>query len=172
MKRLLQLSLALFIVTGLTTIANAQSSKNATIKASAVIQSSVTISGPNDLNFGAVPSGTPTPVSYNDANAGRFDVSGNETVTLGLSLPSNLTNSNSTTMPINFSTSDAAWSDDGTNYNEFDPTNGNTINLDLWDNNVSSDGAISVYIGGEVNPAANQEAGTYNGDITLTAEYN
>ena len=171
MKRLLQLTLVLLITAGLTTVANAQQTASDNITASATIQSSVTLTGTQNLDFGTVPSGSATPIAYDEANAGIFTVQGNESVSLSFSLPNNLANnSSSTTMPINFGSTDAAWSDDGTNYNVFDPSG--SADIDLWDSSVSSDGNVSVYIGGEVNPAANQEAGTYEGTIVLTASYN
>jgi len=163
MKRLLQLFLVLFIVTGLTTIANAQD-----ITATATVTATGSVTPGNNLDFGSFTPGSPVTVANNDAGAGTFTVSGNGTVNMTFTLPSNLTNTNSDQLPISFGSTAAAWTDDGSTLVDFDPTSSKSVNLD----SETSDGIITVQLGGTVTPSTNQPTGTYTNTITLTANFN
>lgn len=169
MKRLLQLTLVLFLTTGLTTITLAQSD-NADITATANVLAVVDVTAGNNLDFGDVTPGTPSSVAVGDATAGTFTVSGNGgNVELDFTLPGDLTGPGGN-LPISFSSTDAAWGDGGSPDNTFDPTSTPGDNLDITGD--TSDGEITVFIGGTVSPPAGLQAGTYDGTITLTATYN
>jgi len=167
MKRLLQLTLVLLITAGLTTVANAQ----VTIQAQATVDANSSVTAGNNLNFNNIASGASQSVAPDEAGAGTFTVSGNQTVDLSFTLPSNLTNGSGDNMGITFGNNDAAWSDDASASNTFDPSTGTTNPINLV--SETSDGEITVFIGGTIN-SSNERlvAGSYSGDITLTATFN
>ena len=169
MKRLLQITLMTFVMTGLTTVALAQSG-NADITASAEVISVVNVTPGNNLNFGTVTPGTPSSVAVTDGNAGTFDISGNGgNLQLEFTaLPTDLTGPGGN-LPISFADGDASWSDNGTPSNPFNPNDSPGTSLDI---SADSDGTITVFIGGTVSPPLGLQAGTYNETITLTATYN
>jgi hypothetical protein len=167
MKRLLQISLVLFLTTGLTTVALAQSS-NTDITATANVLAQVDVTAGNDLDFGDVTPGTPTSVAVGDATAGTFTVTGNGgSLNLSFTTPSNLTGPGGN-LPISFAAGDAAWGDGSTADNTFDPGAGTDLDI----SGDTSDGEITVFIGGTVSPGAGLQSGSYTGTITLTAAYN
>jgi len=165
MKRLLQLTLVLLITAGMTTIANAQ------IDATATVESNVTVTDGNPLDFGTLAAGANSTVAVGDATAGTFQVTGNGGQ---LDLSFSFLNGGNLVGPgadiaINFDNSSAAWDNESTSQsNTFNPTNGATTTALSAD----SDNTIHVFIGGSIDAAANQTAGTYTEEITLTASYN
>ena len=160
MKRLLQLTLVLFIVTGLTTLANAQQ-----ISALATVEATSSVTAGSDLDFGTVTPGTPSTLA--PASGGTFTVTGNSnSLDLSFTLPTNLSDGTNT-LPISFGANSAAWGDSGAD-NTFNPGSGTSV--DIVDE--TTDNEITVYIGGTVSPTADQIAGDYTGTITLTATYN
>lgn len=166
MKRLLQITLVLFLTTGLTTVALAQS--NADITATANVLAQVDVTSGNDLDFGDVTPGTPSSVAVSDGTAGTFTVSGNGgSLNLSFATPTDLTGPGGN-LPISFGAGDAAWGDNGSPDNTFDPGSGDDLDI----SGDTSDGEITVFIGGTVSPGAGLQAGNYTGTITLTATYN
>jgi spore coat protein U-like protein len=165
MKRLLQLTLVLLITAGLTTVANAQ------IDATATVESNVTVTDGNPLDFGTLAAGANSTVNVGDATAGTFQITGNGG-TLDLSF--SFLNGGNLVGPgddiaINFDNSSAAWDNESNSQsNTFDPTSGATTSAISAD----SDNTLHVFIGGSIDAAANQTAGTYTEEITLTASYN
>ena len=167
MKRLLQITLITFIIAGLTTVASAQGqSDNDNIQANATVIAQLDVSAGSPLNFGNVTPGILSSVPY--GSGGSFNISGGggASVILDFTLPTNLT-SGGNNLPISFSTTDANWEDGATSNgnNVFDPNASETITF-------PSDGDMSVFIGGTVDPDGAQAAGTYTGTIVLTATYN
>lgn len=165
MKSLIKYIFVLLLITGITTTASAQ---QADIAANATVDANVDLSSGDDLNFGNITAGTPSTVSPGDAAAGTFSVSGNVgNVDLSFTLPSEL-NGSVDNLPISFGGSSASWGDNAyDSNNDFDPNDGTSVNL-----LQQTDRDITVFIGGTVDPSANQAAGSYSGTVTLTATYN
>ena len=167
MKRLLQITLVAFIMTGLTTVAFAQGqSDNASIGADATVIAQLDVTAGSSLNFGNVTPGVSSSVAYGSGGSFSITGGGGASIDLDFTLPANLT-LGTNNLPISFSTTDANWEDGNTSSgsNEFDPNAGTTITF-------PADGDMTVFIGGTVNPGAGQVAGTYTGNIVLTATYN
>ncbi len=165
MKRLFQLTLALLITAGMTTIANAQ------IDATATVESNVSITEGSNLDFGTLAAGANSTVAVGDATAGTFQVTGNGGQ---LDLSFSFANGGNLVGPgadiaINFDNSSAAWDNESTSQsNTFNPTTGTTTTALSAD----SDNTIHVFIGGSIDAATNQTAGNYSEEIILTASYN
>lgn len=169
MNKFLKTLLMTFTAFGLTAVALAQQSDNANIAANANVIAQLVVNAGNSLDFGDVSPGVSRSVANSDATAGTFSVTGGAgaVVSLSFTLPANLT-SGANNLPIAFSTTDANWEDGisslGTNV--FDPNAGVSVGA------LPTDGDMTVFIGGTVNPANGQAAGAYTGTITLTATYN
>jgi len=168
MKRLLQLTLVLLITAGLTTVANAQGN----IESRATVQSTISVTGEQALDFGTIAQGASSTVSVSDnATVGRFLVTGNGgTVDLDFDLSNATLTGPGADIPITFGAGSAAW---GTGSSSptytFDPANvtdTGTESVNLYDSD------IYVFIGGQITAAADQTAGDYTGEIILTASYN
>lgn len=142
---------------------------NASINATANVLRPVTVAAQNNLDFGNVFPGVNASVALTDATAGRWQVSGETSaeVTLGLTLPANLT-SGANTLPISFGATDAGYNvaNDASTASTFDPSAGATTNL-----SGDPTGQLWVWIAGTVSPTASQAAGSYTGTITLTVDY-
>ena len=169
MKRLLQLTLVLFIATGLATVANAQPD----ITASATVDAQLTINPEQNLTFGTLTPNSSTSVAVTDgASAGQFSLSGNGgQIVLGFTFANggNLVGPGDD-IPITFDGSSAAYGPDASSPNTtFDPTAGTTTSSAL---SADPDNQIWVFIGGSITTAPNQTAGNYEETITLTASYN
>jgi hypothetical protein len=171
---------AAIIIAGFATSAMAQT---ADIEAKAEVMSPIEITGLTDLNFSLVAQGIAKSIdlvdevsggaAQGDETTGIFQVEAatGSNVSWEFSvLPSALDrDGGSETMPITYV---AGWSNvndgDGTGMqNEGAITQGNGYTV-----NEVVDGEFFVFLGGEVTPAAGQEAGVYTADVTLTAEYN
>ena len=166
MKRLLNITLITFVFTGLTTVALAQQSDNDQIQASATVVAQLDVTAGNALDFGDVSPGIPSSVAYGSGGSFSITGGGGASVILDFTLPTNLTDGGNN-LPISFSSTDANWEDGTTSSgsNEFDPNSSETITF-------PSDGDMTVFIGGTVSPTVGQAAGTYTGNIVLTATYN
>jgi hypothetical protein len=141
---------------------------NADIAATATVQSPITVTAGNDLEFGNVFPGVSKSVARTVAEAGAFTVLGqaSSTVYLNFTLPSNL-EFGANNMPITFSTTDAGsnTTDNQGAATAFDPSE------DDYQRTLSGSGELFVWIGGTVNPTESQVAGAYSADITLTVTY-
>lgn len=167
MKRLLQITLITFVMTGLTTVALAQGqSDNDQIAANATVIAQLDVAPGNNLDFGNVTPGISSSVAYGSGGTFSITGGGGASIDLDFTLPTDLSDG-SNLLPISFSTTDANWEDGTTSSgsNEFDPNTGDTIT-------IPGDGDLTVFIGGTVNPGAGQPAGAYTANITLTATYN
>lgn len=160
--------LGLTLILSIATLAQAQPN-NATINASATVLQPVTVVAQSDLDFGNVFPGVNKSVLLTDAGAGSWYVTGvsSAEVDLSLATPANLSDGGNN-LPIQFGAGDAGYNtaNDPSTATGFDPAAGASTNLsgaalgDLW-----------VWIGGQVQPVADQPAGLYTGTITLTVDY-
>lgn len=161
---------AALMVAGVVGTAQAQATPaTASINATADVQSVLTASAVQDLDFGATFGGIAKTVLPNDVTSGEVGLSGspNAEVTVSFTtLPAILTGPG-TDIPLTYGANAAAFSAAGTRAGStpFDPSTGTTTRLD------ATNGVLSVYLGGTVSPAANQTAGTYTNSITLSAAY-
>ena len=165
MRSLTKLSLvvAALLVTGTTLQAQ---SNNASITATASVQTPINVVGAQQLSFGNVFPGVNKTINASDlSNAGRFDVTGqaNAPVTLSFTLPATLS-SGGNTMPIVSYTGVHAQNNAQTGGTAFAPVSGATPTL-------NGSGALWVWVGAQVQPATNQVAGVYTGSITMTVVY-
>lgn len=136
----------------------AQSSDDITAQAN--VLTPLTVTGQQDLDFGDVFPGAAKTVVVADASAGRWLASGQSgaEVTLTFSLPANLL-SGGNTLPISFGANSAGHhtSNAPGSALTFDPAAGATANVGV------APAELYVWVGGTVNPAANQPQGLYTG---------
>ena len=163
--RITKWSLAVAALTLTGTALQAQTN-NASITATASVQTPINVVGAQQLNFGNVFPGVNKTVAATDlVNGGRFDVTGqaNTPVTLSFTLPATLS-SGANTMPIVSYTGVHAQNNAQTGGTAFTPASGATPTL-------NGSGALWVWVGAQVQPATNQAAGVYTGSITMTVVY-
>jgi hypothetical protein len=163
--RITKLSLAVAALV-LTSPALQAQTNNASITATASVQTPINVVGAQSLSFGNVFPGVNKTVAATDlTNAGRFDVSGQAStpVTLSFTLPATLS-SGANTMPIVSYTGVHAQNNAQTGGTAFAPASGATPTL-------NGSGALWVWVGAQVQPATNQAAGVYTGSITMTVVY-
>jgi hypothetical protein len=157
------------IAVAIATTAEAQSTANASINATATVAgiAPLTAAGVNDLNFGAVTAGTPKSPTSLAADAGRFNISGepNAAVTITFALPTVLTSGGGATIPVTFGGADGLnWTTYPTVHTTFNP---NAAFLTL----LNGFGDAVIGISGTVSPPLATTTGTYTGTVTLTVSY-
>ncbi len=158
--------LSLVAVLALTGTALQAQTNNASITATASVQTPINVIGAQPLNFGNVfPGVNKTVVATDLTNAGRFDITGQAStpVTLSFTLPATL-GSGSNTMPIVSYAGVHAQNSTGTGGIGFLPSAGASPSL-------NASGQLWVWVGAQVQPATNQVAGVYTGSITMTVVY-
>ena len=178
---------AAIIIAGFATTAQADDPVNnqqatGEITASAVIQRAIGVIGEQGLVFSSVSPGMPKTVDTNGnvtgdgvdtgaEQAGRFLIEAfrNARVQFSLTTPSVLTHTeeeNNATIPISYSAIH--------NYDGDSGETGTTVNLGESNEIIldSEEDDFYVWIGGTVTPPSDAEQGTYEAEITLTAEYN
>jgi len=165
MRSITKLSLVVtcLVLTG--TALQAQTN-NASITATASVQTPINVVGAQQLSFGNVFPGVNKTVAATDlTNAGRFDVTGQAStpVTLSFTLPATLS-SGGNTMPIVSFTGEYALVATQVGGFLFAPAAGANPTL-------SGTGALFVWVGAQVQPATNQVAGVYTASITMTVVY-
>ncbi len=172
----LKILFAAIIFVGFATTLKAQD-----IEARAEVMSPIEIEGQQDLNFRLVAQGIAKAIdlegtvtggaAQGDETVGRFRVqadTGSRVQWTFSVLPTVLDRVGGTeTMPISYT---AGWSNvlggtDMQNDAAIIQGGGHTVNSVV-------NGEFYVFLGGEVTPATGQEAGVYEADVTLTAEYN
>ena len=161
-----KLSLAVLALVVIGASAVQAQSNNASITATASVQTPINVVGAQQLNFGNVFPGVNKTVAATDlTNAGRFDVTGQAStpVTLSFTLPATLS-SGGNTMPIVSYTGVHALLATQAGGIAFSPAAGANPTL-------SGTGALFVWVGAQVQPATNQVAGVYTGSITMTVVY-
>jgi hypothetical protein len=150
----------------LTSTALQAQTNNASITATATVQTPINVVGAQQLSFGNVFPGVNKTIAATDlTNGGRFDVTGQALapVTLSFTLPATLS-SGGNTMPIVSYTGVHALNVAQTGGVAFAPAAGATPTL-------SATGGLFVWVGAQVQPATNQAAGVYNGSIVMTVVY-
>jgi len=165
MRTVTRLTLAVVALVVTSTVAQAQTN-NASITATASVQTPINVVGAQQLNFGNVFPGVNKAVAATDlANGGRFDVTGQGStpVTLSFTLPATLS-SGGNTMPIGSFSGVHALVNTQAGGLAFTPSAGATTNL-------SAGGLLFVWLGAQVQPATNQAAGTYTASVTMTVVY-
>lgn len=164
--RISKSSLAMAALVGFSTVAQAQTN-NASITATATVQTPINVQGAQQLNFQNVFPGVNKTVAATDlANAGRFDVTGQagSPVTLSFGLPASLSDG-SNTMPIATFTGVHALVNTQAGGIGFTPSGGATTSLS------PGGGLLFVWLGAQVQPATNQVAGVYTASVTMTVVY-
>ncbi len=155
-------------VLALTTLARAQAvaQNNASINATATVQTPITVSAVQDLGFGNVFPGLNKTVAVTDAAAGHFSVAGQASanVNLTFALPANLSDGGGNLLPIGSWTGEQNTTGTATGSN-FVPSGAATASA------LSGTGALHVFVGGTVAPALNQPAGVYSGSVQMTVVY-
>ena len=165
MRSITKLSLVVAALALAGTALQAQSN-NASITATASVQTPINVVGAQPLSFGNVfPGVNKTVVAMDLTNAGRFDVTGQASapVTLSFTLPATL-GSAGNTMPIMSYAGVYAQNSTQTGGIGFSPSAGVSPSLNAL-------GQLWVWIGAQVQPATNQAAGVYTGSITMTVVY-
>lgn len=144
----------------------ASAQQSASIQATAQVQTPLTVTGVNNLDFGNVFPGVNPTVLLTDAGAGHFSVLGvlNAEVDLSFSsLPATLVSGvNSIALSYTGGWNTAANPGTAT---AFTPSAGLIQRLD------AATGELHVYLGGTLTVPANQAAGLYQATITLDAAY-
>jgi hypothetical protein len=143
---------------------SAQAQNNASINATASVQSPIVVTAGVDLAFANVFPGVNKTVA--PASGGTFSVTGQATtpVTLQFTLPANLI-SGGNTLPI------GSWAG---LHNTTNATAGATAFVpaaSVAGSTLSGTGQLFLWIGAQVTPAVSQAAGSYTGAITLTVVY-
>lgn len=181
MKRLIGIVVTLVMVAVVAGPASVLAQDVAVGQATATVLAVLTVTAPQDLNFGNVLQGVPTSVPRTDAaNAGIFQIAGegsvNQEVSMHMQLPDYLWNSTAgdqDRMVIAFSNTDCTI--DTTAGTPDTPGAGALVGEDpqnLPDTGIGgTDGVIRIYLGGTVHPTPDQRAGAYTADIVLTAAY-
>jgi hypothetical protein len=164
MRSTIRTSALLATLLGLT--ATAGQAQSANITATATVYTAITVTGANPLNFGNVFPGVARTILATDAAAGRFDLTGQNSanVNLTFTLPANLV-SGGNNLPI------GSWTGYRNNTNAQTGGTAFTPAATAYATAFSGAGAVFVFVGGTVTPAAAQAAGTYTGTVTLTAAY-
>ena len=159
-----KLILTALVLTVLATAAAQAQVNNANITATATVQQPINVSTGQSLNFGNVFPGVAKTIATTDATAGRWDVTGQAStlVNLSLTLPINL-QSGLNLLPIANFTGSYNTANNAAAATPF-PVAGASTSL-------SGTGALFVWVGGQVNPASNQPAGVYTASVTLTVMY-
>lgn len=150
-------------------------------QATATVLAVLAVTAPSNLVFGDVLQGVVKAVPRTDANAGIFNIAGegtnNEEISMHLQLPDFLWNSGvgvQDRMVIAFSATDCTI-DTTSAGTPAVPGAGAQVGEDpqnLPDTGMGGDDdVVRIYLGGTVNPAPDQRAGSYTADIILTAAY-
>ena len=167
-----RLGLVALIIVALGMPSTAKAQESAIIQATATVISSLAIIGTNNLVFGSITPGINKSVLRTSSGfAGEWSLTGTALAELSLTftLPTDLIHSSGIgTMPISFSSSDAAYSD-GTGSQAvptgvINPLGPSTANLGVGE-------LMNVWIGGTVQPSIAQSGGDYTASITLSVAY-
>jgi len=129
----------------------------------------LTVTGEQDLQFGSVLPGLPTPVSPADGtSAGQFQIRGERDaeVVVQLTLPTALVAQGGVELPLAFGFADGRW---GTRPSigqsqGFDP------NVPLVAQ-LSRSGRLYIWLGGTAEPLPSQAPGIYSAAINITVAY-
>jgi hypothetical protein len=148
-------------------------------QATATVLTALTVTAPQDLQFGDVLQGVPNAVAKTTdlaggVGAGIFRISGSAAneVTAYMQLPDYISLADgSDRMVISFAVDDCNYNDAAAatpstaGATSCDPHNIPTLTL-------SAAGDMALFLGGTVYPTVDQTAGAYAGDVVLTVAYN
>jgi hypothetical protein len=165
MRNVTRLTLVVAALVLTSTAAQAQTN-NASITATASVQTPINVVGAQQLSFGNVFPGVNKAVAATDlTNGGRFDVTGQASspVNLSFTLPATLSSGGNTMPIVNYTGMHALLATQAGGI-AFTPSAGASPTL-------SGTGALFVWVGAQVQPATNQVAGVYTGSITMTVVY-
>ena len=164
MNRWAKLSTAVLAAT--VVAASNASAQSANINVTATVFQAITVTGTADLAFGNVFPGINKTIAVADPTSGRWSATGQASaqVALTFTLPTNLVNGGNN-LPI------TGWT--GCHYSTNVPAGctGFTPSGTATNAAFSAGGQLFVFIGGTVQPAANQVAGNYTAVATLTLAY-
>jgi uncharacterized protein DUF4402 len=165
MRTATKLSLVVLALMAFSAVAQAQTN-NASITASAVVQTPINVTAGNNLTFGNVFPGVAKVVAVADAGAGSWSVVGQASanVNLTFNLPATLSDG-ANTLPIASYTAHHNTVNAPAGGTNFTPSAVATSTA------LSAGGLLFVFIGATVTPATNQAAGTYTGSLTMTVVY-
>lgn len=178
MKRLIQTTLAAFLVLGLFSTTFGQDATN-TINASADVLTTMELTNSTALDFGNISSGSGANVST--GSGGSLDLTAadgsNVSVTIDWSLTSNsnpgLTDG-SNDLPVNFTYAtdpDETTSSPSNNTGDSD-TDGNTTNINFSSFDGGANNVVGIFVGGSISSSDTGTPGTYTGTINVSATYN
>jgi hypothetical protein len=146
-------------------------------QATATVLAVLSVTATSPLAFGSVYQGVPKTIAKDNAAAGVFTITGeaDAVIAIYMQLPDYLsTSSGDDRMVVAFSTTDCNVDTTGA----ADPTG--FVATDGWINqdphNITSastvgSGGTNLYLGGSVQPSADQAAGAYSADVVMTVAY-
>jgi hypothetical protein len=151
-----------------------EAQESATIQALATVVSSLSITGNQNLQFGAVTPGVSKAVDKTEPGfAGEWEIVGavGAEITLDFALPDSLLLVADSTngLPISFGPLDASF-DDGSGGGQLAPS-GSLDPNGLGTERLGVGGQMIVWIGGVVNPRIAQTGGDYAEDVVLSVAY-
>ncbi len=172
----LKILFAAFIFVGFATAAMADDpttqDDTGEIDATATVLQAMNVIGEQDLTFGDVSPGVNKTVDWDDAdNGGIFIIQAGS----GASIQYNITTIDNLSSDEDGSTAELSIDGYDGNWGEDNVTENATNELSFGsDETITVPGTSEIYVffGATVNPTNDQEAGSYSGEITLTAEYN
>jgi len=154
------------VVAALFSLATAAQAQSANITALATVFQPISFASTRNLDFGNVFPGVAKTVGVAAATSGQFEMAGQASANVNLSfaLPTNLTSAGNN-LPIGTWTGCTNATNTTTGCTSFTPSGSATPSA------FSGTGALWVFVGATVTPAAGQAAGNYTGTVTLTAAY-
>ena len=124
------------------------------------VRAQVAVAQVQPLAFGYLTQGVTEVVPYTDTfRRGVVTVDGNGQVWIRVTLPTALTSTQGSTIPLQFLPGDVAAQEAGKTPAAFDPSTSTRVNL--------GKGTGSLFIGGRAVPAADQRAGVYSATMTV-----
>lgn len=168
MKIIKSLSLTLFLALIVFASDSIAQDNSVTVTASGTVLQPLDVTGTNLTFSDEIFPGIDEAVAHTEAGAAQFDITGEDgrEINVEFTLPTELDGAGETTLPISFDTDDAGSNEDDVQGSAvaFDPNSSETLNL-------SATGTLFIWLGGTVEPASDQAAGAYSGEITLDLTY-
>ena len=154
------------VVATLLSLATAAQAQSANIQALATVYQPISVAGTRDLDFGTVFPGVAKSIGVAAATSGQFQLGGQASANVNLSftLPTDLVSAGNN-LPIGTWTGCTSGTNTTVGCTGFTPSGAATASA------FSGAGALWVFVGATVTPAAAQPAGNYSGTVTLTAAY-
>lgn len=154
------------VVATLLSLATAAQAQSANIQALATVYQPISVAGTRDLDFGNVFPGVAKSIGVAAATSGQFQLGGqvSANVNLSFTLPTDLVSAGNN-LPIGSWTGCTSATNTTAGCTSFTPSGSATASA------FSGAGALWVFVGATVTPAAAQPAGNYAGTVTLTAAY-